>query len=134
MKALRIIATVALAGCAEALGIASPDAAGGPPGGYNVQLLNDGSVALRNVSVITGQNVPPLTTANLMPGERTAVANVRVLHEHPIVTATVDGRTATYQPIEGFAGFNAQLSPGSYVIRLRYVHEYRLVDTRVERP
>lgn len=134
MKALFTIAIVALAGCAEALGIASPDPAGGPPGGYTVQLYNDGAVALRNVSVITGQNVPPLTTAELAPGERTAVASVRVLHEHPIVTATADGRTATYQPIEGFSGFNAQLSPGSYVIRLRYVAEYRIVDTRVERP
>lgn len=134
MKALRIIAAVSLAGCAETFGISSPDLAEGPPGGYAVQLHNDGSVALRNVSVTTGQNVPPLTTASLMPGERTAVATVKVLHEHPIVTATVDGRTATYQPIEGFAGYNAQLSPGTYVIRLRYVELYQVVDTRVERP
>lgn len=127
-----LIAAVALTGCADVFGLSERNQLDGPGGAYSVQLYNDGAVVLRNVRVTTGQDVPPLTKAELAPRELTVVAGVPVLHEHPVVTATVDGRTATYQPIEGFAGFNAQLPSGRYVIKLRYVEQYRIVETRVE--
>ena len=132
MTRVLLIAAVALTGCTDLFGLSDPGSLEGPGGEYSVQLYNDGATVLRNVRVTTGQDVPPLTKAELAPGELTAVAGVPVLHEHPIVTATVDGRTATYQPIEGFTGFNAQLPRGRYVIRLRYVEQYRIVETRVE--
>ena len=100
--------------------------------GYRVQLLNAGTTTLRNVRVITGENVPPLTIGELAPGQSSGVATVPVLHEHPYVSLTVNGRSATYHPVEGFGGFNAQVAQGSYVIRLRYVAEQEMIDVRVE--
>ena len=127
-----LIAAVALTGCTNLFGLSERGPLEGAGGEYSVQLYNDGTTVLRNVRVTTGQDVPPLTKAELAPGELTAVAGVPVLHVHPIVTVMVDGRTETYQPIEGFTGYNAQLPRGRYVIRLRYVEQNRIVDTRVE--
>lgn len=100
--------------------------------GYRVQLLNAGTVTLRNVRVTTGENVPPLTIGELAPGASSGRATVPVLHEHPYVSLTVNGRNATYHPVEGFGGFNAQVARGDYVIRLRYDAEHEIVDVRVE--
>lgn len=98
---------------------------------YRVQLRNDGAVTLRNVRVTTGPNVPPLTIAELPPGASSGQANVALLHEHPIVSATAAGHVLLAHPVEGFEGFNAQVAPGAYVIQLRYVAEYQALDVTV---
>lgn len=102
------------------------------PAGYRVQLRNDDTVTYRNLSVTTGRNVPPLTVAELRPGATTVAAGVAMVHETPLVTVTIGGRYVEARPVDGFEGFNAQLPPGSYVVRLRYLPQYQAMDVRVE--
>lgn len=132
MKFRPLFAAIVLGGCVDVLGLTAPQPAGAPAGTSKVQLYNAGPVALQQLSVTTGQNVPPITKAVLAPGELSAIAQVSVVHELPLVTATVEGRKLTSHPIEGFSGYNAQLPRGSYVIRLRYVAEYQLLAAEVE--
>ena len=127
---LPLVLATAIAGCSHPVETLAGELNGRA---YSVRLHNDGPVTLASVRVTTGQDVPPLTIASLAPGATSGAAEVPILHEHPIVAATVNGRAALYQPVEGFAGFNAQVAPGSYVIRMRWVPEYQLVDTRVVR-
>jgi len=133
---MRIIAILTLAvavigsGCGSSAGpVANPDSGSA----YTVQLHNDGAATLTNLRVTTGPNVPPLTTASLSPGASTGPTSVPVLHEHPIVALTVNGRSAVFQPVEGFEGFNARVAPGAYLIRIRYVPEHQTIAARVEK-
>lgn len=98
-----------------------------------VQLHNDGTVALHDVRVITGEEVPAVVDASLLPGETTPPVGVRVVHASPMVRVVVDGQELVLHPIEGFVpGFNPPLEPGSYIIRLRLVAAGQL-DLRIER-
>lgn len=120
-------AATVLAACT---GLASPRG----EGASSVQLHNDGTVVLHDVRVTTGEDVPPVTDAVLLPGEITPAVAVRVVHGAPMVRAVVDGRELVLHPIEGFMpGFNPPLEPGRYVIRIRVGAEGQL-DLRIERP
>lgn len=107
-------------------------AAGGPSGdSYSVEIVNAGSTTLHAVSIVTGENAPPVTVSQLAGGQRTAAHRIGILHENPFVSATVAGQRRTYHPVEGFAGFNPRLEPGRYVITLRWNAEAEFLETTV---
>ena len=107
-------------------------ASGGPSGdSHAVEIVNAGTVPLAAVSIVTGEDAPPIVVARLAAGQRTAVHRIGVLHENPLVSATVAGQRRTYHPVEGFTGFNPSLAPGSYVITLRWNAETEFLETTV---
>jgi hypothetical protein len=104
-------------------------ASGGPSGdSYSIEVVNGGTATLSAVSILTGEDVPPVQVAQLAAGQRTEVHRIGVLHENPLVSATVAGQRRTYQPVEGFSGFNPSLEPGSYVITLKWNAESEFLD------
>lgn len=108
-------------------------AAGGPAGdAYSVEIVNAGAVTLQALSIVTGEDQPPLEVAQLAAGQRTAPRRIGVLHENPVVRATVGGRRREFLPVEGFTGFNPSLEPGRYVIRLRWNAETEFLETTVQ--
>ena len=108
-------------------------ASGGPAGDrYGVEIVNAGDATLSGVSIVTGEGVPPVQVPQLAAGQRTAEHRIGVLHVNPVVSATVAGQRRTYQPVEGFSGFNQQLEPGRYVITLRWNAETAFLETVVE--
>lgn len=108
-------------------------ASGGPSGNsHGIVVHNAGGTALSGVSILTGEDVPPVTVPQLAPGARTEMHHIGVLHENPIVSATVAGQRRTYHPVEGFAGFNRQLEPGGYVIALRWNAGSEALEISVE--
>ena len=130
--ALLLAATL---GCGHSVTGSSGDeirAAGGPAGdSYSVEIVNAGAVALRAVSIQTGENEPAITIAQLPAGQRTAPHAIGVLHENPLVVATVNGQRREYHPVEGFSGFNPSLEPGHYVIALRWNAGTEFLETVV---
>ena len=135
-RAVRLGTLVALA-AALACGKSSTDvdllrASGGPAGdSYSVEVVTAGSATLAAVSIVTGAGAPPVEVPQLAAGQRTAAHRIGVLHENPIVSATVAGQRRTYQPVEGFSGFNPSLDPGKYVITLRWNAETEFIETVV---
>jgi hypothetical protein len=112
--------------------VAGVRASGGPAGdAYTVQVENAGTATLQAVSIVAGEDAPPIDVATLAGGQRTAEHRIGVLHENPVVSATVAGQRRTYQPVEGFSGFNPRLEPGRYVITLRWNAETEFLETTV---
>ena len=108
-------------------------ASGGPSGdGYTIQVFNGGTAPLSGVSILTGEGVPPVQVSRLEAGQRTEFHRIGVLHENPLIVATVAGQRRTYHPVEGFVpGFNPLLDPGTYVITLRWNAEAEFLETVV---
>jgi hypothetical protein len=107
-------------------------ASGGPAGdSYGIAIANTGATTLTAISILTGENVAPVQVAQLAPGQRTDELRIGVLHENPLVIATVGGRRREYHPVEGFTGFNPALEPGRYVITLRWNAETEFLETVV---
>lgn len=130
--ALAAVAMAATLACSRSGTGLDARASGGPNGdAYSVEIVNAGTTTLQAVSILTGENVPPLEVAQLAAGQRTARKAIGVLHENPLVSATVDGQRRTYHPIEGFTGFNPLLEPGRYAIRLRWNAETAFLETTV---
>lgn len=133
---VRLAAMVALS-AALACGKSGTDvagvrASGGPTGDrYAVEIVNAGTATLAAVSIVTGEDAPPIEVTALAAGQRTAEHRIGVLHENPVVSATVAGRRRTYQPVEGFSGFNPLLEPGRYVIALRWNAGTDFLETTV---
>ena len=127
------LVAAATLGCGHnATGSEQVRASGGPAGdSYSVEIVNAGSVTLSAVSIQTGENEPAITVPQLAAGQRTAPHAIGVLHENPLVAATVAGRRREYHPVEGFTGFNPQLEPGRYVITLRWNAATEFLETVV---
>lgn len=107
-------------------------ASGGPAGDSHAILVhNAGGTTLTAISILTGEDVPPVQVPRLSPGARTGIHRIGVLHEHPIVSVTVAGERRTYHPVEGFSGFNQRLAPGRYVIQLRWNAAAEFLETVV---
>ena len=107
-------------------------ASGGPAGdSHSVEIVNGGTATIQAISIVTGEDAAPIQVAQLAAGQRTAAHRIGVLHENPMVTATVAGQQRTYHPVEGFSGFNPSLEPGSYVITLRWNAETEFLETVV---
>lgn len=137
-RAARLVASTAALGATLACGKSTTGvddvlrASGGPSGDrYSVEVVNAGAATLHAVAIVTGEDASPVTVAQLAGGQRTAAHRIGVLHEHPIVSATVGGQRRTYHPVEGFSGFNPSLEPGSYVITLRWNAEAEFLETVV---
>jgi hypothetical protein len=96
-------------------------------GAFAITLVNDGSSDMTAVKVTTGEGVAPIEV------DRSAARAVTVLHEYPIVTLTNNGKQYTAHPVEGFVeGFNPSKAPGQYLVKLKIVPEYQLLDVRVD--
>ena len=98
-----------------------------------VTLMNDGSVALQNVRVLTSAN-DVLVLATLNPGQTAGPYPISVMHSSPSAQATAQGRLVAAIPVEGFDGFNPPRPAGAYVIRLRVGSEPGFLDIRVSPP
>ena len=123
---------LALACGKSATDVADLRASGGPAGdSYGIEIVNAGTVTITAVSITTGEDVPPVEVAQLAPGQRTPAHRIGVLHENPLVVATVAGQRREYHPVEGFSGFNPALEPGNYVITLRWNVETQFLETVV---
>lgn len=109
-------------------------ASGGPAGdAYRVEIVNTGTATLQAVSIVTGEDQPPIEVASLAAGQRTAPHAIGVLHENPLVAATVGGQRRVSHPIEGFTGFNPAVEPGRYVISLKWNAEHEIIEPLVTR-
>ncbi len=87
------------------------------PGGTHVRVFNDSPYTLTNVRIDVSED-EHFTIASLEHGDLSADQGLHEMHETPAVTATANGKTFVANPVEGFAGFNPKLSPGSYVISI----------------
>ena len=109
-------------------------ASGGPAGdAYRVEIVNTGTVTLTDLSIVTGEDQPPIQVASLGAGQRTAPHAIGVLHENPMVSAIVAGERRISHPVEGFTGFNPALEPGRWVMSLKWNAEYEMIEALVTR-
>ena len=137
LAALAPLAALAALAATLACGKAATDvadlrASGGPSGNsYGIEIENAGTTTLQGVSILTGEDVPPVEVAQLAPGQRTPEHRIGVLHENPLVIATIAGQRREAHPVEGFSGFNPALEPGRYVITLRWNAEFEIIETVV---
>jgi hypothetical protein len=135
LAALAVATTVAATAACGGSGT-GPElrASGGPAGdAYRVEIVNTGTVTLQDLSIVTGEDQPPIQVASLGAGQRTAPHAIGVLHENPIVSATVAGERRISHPVEGFTGFNPPVEPGRYVISLKWNAEHEMIEPLVTR-
>lgn len=109
---------VALAACGGGRDGTITELADSGTGPIQLRLKNSGSVALTNVSVLVADDVAPITTGVLQPGQTLSFVSRPSAHTDPVVSARVGGQTLSSQPIEGFSGFNPPLTDGRYTVGL----------------
>ena len=131
---LALVAVATAAACGRSGTGPELRASGGPAGdAYRVEIVNTGTVTLRDLSIVTGEDQPPIEVASLGAGQRTAPHAIGVLHENPMVSATVAGERRISHPVEGFSGFNPALEPGRWVISLEWNAEHEMIEPLVTR-
>lgn len=114
VAAVLIAASALLAGCESATEVETPALT------TFVRVLNSASVDITNIEVLTAADATPIKLGKLSAGETSAETAVTAVHDFPVVTATVNGKSVTLHPVEGFSGFNPKRAPGRYTLVLKY--------------
>ena len=112
------VCALALAACGAGRDGTITEVVDSGTGPIQLRLKNSGSVALTNVSVLVADNVAPITTGVLQPGQTLSFVSRPSAHTDPAVSARVGGQTLSSQPVEGFSGFNPPLADGRYTVGL----------------
>jgi hypothetical protein len=130
MPKLRIFTALSLALTIAGCGTTSSE----PTGDIGVRVFNGSTRMITNIKVMTGPD-DEVTIAKLAGGDMSGEFRVRELHENPMVTLTVDGRTLSYHPVEGFhEGFNRSLANGSYTIDIEFAGNFESLKVSVHQP